>query len=384
MWEALTRKKLRNKKRMSCKNSMLNLYSVDVKKFSVGVSTSGKSADFDSAMRRFEPCHPYHLLFVFFKEFSLRRIVLVSGTSNPTLSKKISEFLDVPLVNPQLRRFANGEVYCEIEKNVRGADVFVLQSTCAPVNENLMELLIIIDALKRASALSITAVVPHYGYSRQDRKSAPRTPITAKLVADMMTVAGASRVVTMDLHAGQIQGFFNIPFDNIFASPVLLEYIQKNLNRENLITVSPDAGGVERVRHFAKKLQADLALIDKRRTGPNVAEAMNVIGDVKGKDCIIIDDMIDTAGTLVQAAKALRKNGANKIYAAATHPVFSDPAIQRIAECEELEAVIITDTIPLSEAGKKVDKIKVVSTADILSKAIHRTFNHDSVSSLFI
>ncbi|MCM2350232.1 MAG: ribose-phosphate pyrophosphokinase [Bacteriovoracaceae bacterium] len=311
-------------------------------------------------------------------------MVLVSGTSNPTLSKKISEFLDVPLVNPQIRRFANGEIYCEMEKNVRGADVFVIQSTCAPVNENLMELLIVVDALKRASANSITAVVPHYGYSRQDRKGAPRTPITAKLVADMMTVAGASRVVTMDLHAGQIQGFFNIPFDNIFASPVLLEYIQKNLDRTNLITVSPDAGGVERVRHYAKKLQADLALIDKRRTGPNVAEAMNVIGDVAGKDCIIIDDMIDTAGTLVQAAKALRKNGAKRIYAAATHPVFSDPAIQRIAECDELEAVLVTDTIPLSENARKLDKIKVVTTADILAKAIHRTFNHDSVSSLFI
>jgi ribose-phosphate pyrophosphokinase len=199
----------------------------------------------------------------------------------------------------------------------------------------------------------------------------------------MMTVAGASRVVTMDLHAGQIQGFFNIPFDNIFASPVLIDYIQKNLNRDNLICISPDAGGVERVRHFAKKLSSELALIDKRRTGPNVAEAMNVIGDVKGKDCIIIDDMIDTGGTLVQAARALRKNGANKIYAAATHPVFSDPCIQRLAECEELEEVIITDTIPLSETGRKLSKIKVVSTADILSKAIHRTFNHDSVSSLF-
>lgn len=314
----------------------------------------------------------------------MRRIVLVSGTSNPHLSKKISEFLDVPLVNPQLRRFANGEIYCEIEKNVRGADVFVIQSTCTPVNESLMELLIIVDALKRASANSITAVVPHYGYSRQDRKSSPRTPITAKLVADMITVAGASRVVTMDLHAGQIQGFFNIPFDNIFASPVLLEWVQKNLDPKNLITVSPDAGGVERVRYYAKRMSADLALIDKRRTGPNVAEAMNVIGDVAGKDCIIIDDMIDTAGTLVQAAKALRKNGAKKIYAAATHPVFSDPAIQRIAECEELEAVIVTDTIPLSEAGRKLDKIKVVTVADILAKAIHRTFNHDSVSSLFI
>jgi ribose-phosphate pyrophosphokinase len=314
----------------------------------------------------------------------MRRIVLVSGTSNPHLSKKISEFLDVPLVNPQIRRFANGEIYCEIEKNVRGADVFVIQSTSAPVNEHLMELLIIVDALKRASANSITAVVPHYGYSRQDRKSSPRTPITAKLVADMMTVAGASRVVTMDLHAGQIQGFFNIPFDNIFASPVLLEYIQKNLSKENIITVSPDAGGVERVRYYAKRMNTDLALIDKRRTGPNVAEAMNVIGDVNGKDCVIIDDMIDTAGTLVQAAKALKKNGAKKIYAVATHPVFSDPAIQRLSECEELEQVIVTDTIPLSPEGKKIEKIKVVSTADILAKAIHRTFNHDSVSSLFI
>ncbi len=314
----------------------------------------------------------------------MRRMVLVSGTSNPTLSKKISEFLDVPLVNPQIRRFANGEVYCEIEKNVRGADVFVIQSTCAPVNEHLMELLITVDALKRASANSITAVVPHYGYSRQDRKSAPRTPITAKLVSDMMTIAGCSRVVTMDLHAGQIQGFFNIPFDNIFASPVLLDYIQKNLDRSNLITVSPDAGGVERVRHYAKKLEADLALIDKRRTGPNVAEAMNVIGEVNGKDCIIIDDMIDTAGTLVQAARALRKNGAKRIFAAATHPVFSDPAIQRMNECSELEAVIVTDTIPLSQEARKLEKIKVVTTADILAKAIHRTFNHDSVSSLFI
>ncbi len=314
----------------------------------------------------------------------MRRIVLVSGTSNPNLSRKISEFLDVPLVNPQLRRFANGEVYCEIEKNVRGADVFIIQSTCAPVNEHLMELLITVDALKRASANSITAVVPHYGYSRQDRKSAPRAPITAKLVADMMTIAGCSRVVTMDLHAGQIQGFFNIPFDNIYASPVILEYINKNLDLSNLITVSPDAGGVERVRHFAKKLGTELALVDKRRTGPNVAEAMNVIGDVNGKDCIIIDDMIDTAGTLVQAARALRKNGAKRIFASATHPVFSHPAIERIAECFELEAIIVTDTIPLSEEAKKLDKIKVVTTADILAKAIHRTFNHDSVSSLFI
>ena len=314
----------------------------------------------------------------------MRRIVLVSGSSNPTLSKKISEFLDVPLVNPQLRKFANGEFYCEIEKNVRGADVFVVQPTGTPANDNLMELLIMIDALKRASAASITAVIPFYAYARQDRKSAPRTPITAKLVADMLTAAGASRVVTMDLHAGQIQGFFNIPFDNIFASPVVLDYVKKNLNLENMICVSPDAGGVERVRHYAKKLSTDIAMIDKRRTAPNVAEAMNVVGDVKGKDCLLIDDMIDTAGTLVQAAMALRKNGANKIYAAATHGVFSDPAITRIGECIELEQVIVTDTLPMSAEAKKLEKIKVLSTADILAKAIHRTFNHDSVSSLFV
>lgn len=314
----------------------------------------------------------------------MRRIVLVSGSANPLLSKKISEFLDVPLVNPQIRKFANGEIYCEVEKNVRGADVFVIQSTCAPVNDNLMELLIMIDALKRASANSITAVMPFYGYARQDRKSAPRTPITAKLVADMLTSAGASRVVTMDLHAGQIQGFFNIPFDNIFASPVILDYVKKNISPENLLCVSPDAGGVERVRHYAKKLTTELAMIDKRRTAPNVAEAMNVVGDVKGKDCIIIDDMIDTAGTLVQAANALKKNGANRVFAAATHAVFSEPAITRLAECEALEAIIVTDTIPPSAECKKLEKIKVLSTGDILAKAIHRTFNHDSVSSLFI
>jgi ribose-phosphate pyrophosphokinase len=314
----------------------------------------------------------------------LKRIVLVSGTSNLLLSNQISDYLDVPLVNPQLVRFANGEIFCEIEKHVRGADVFVMQSTCAPVNDNLMELLIMIDALKRASASSITAVIPFYGYARQDRKSSPRTPISAKLVADILTVAGATRVITMDLHAGQIQGFFNIPFDNIYASPVILNYIKKEIYNENTIFVSPDAGGVERVRFYAKKLNAEIAMIDKRRTGKNIAEAMNVIGNVNGKECIIIDDMIDTAGTLVQACKALRANGATKIYACATHPVFSDPAIKRISECAELDRVIVTDTIPLSEAAKKLDKIKLLSTAELLAKAIHRTFNNDSVSSLFI
>lgn len=314
----------------------------------------------------------------------MRRIVLVSGSSNPSVANKISEFLDVPLVDPQLRRFANGEIYCEIEKNVRGSDVFLVQTLSAPVNDNVMELLIMIDALKRASATSITAVIPHYGYSRQDRKASPRTPITAKLVADMLTAAGATRVITMDLHAGQIQGFFDIPFDNIFASPVFLKYIRENIKSDNMTMVSPDAGGVERVRWYAKKLSTDIAMIDKRRTGPNVAKAMNIVGEVTGKDVLIVDDMIDTAGTLVEAAKTLRENGAKRIYTFATHGIFSGPAAQRIQECEELEAVIVTDTIPISSSCQNVDKIKVLSIAEILSKAIHRTFNHDSVSSLFV
>lgn len=313
----------------------------------------------------------------------MKRIVLVSGTSNPQLSRQISDYLDVPLVNPQVVRFANGEIFCEIEKNVRGADVFVVQSTCTPVNDNLMELLIIIDALKRASADSITAVIPHYGYSRQDRKVSPRTPISAKLVADLLTVAGATRIVTMDLHAGQIQGFFNIPFDNIFASPVILHYVNKEMFKENTIFISPDAGGVERVRYFAKRQHAELAMIDKRRTGKNIAQAMNVVGDVKGKECIIIDDMIDTAGTLVEACRALKQNGALKVYACATHPVFSGPALTRISECADLDRVIVTDTIPLGEEAKKNPKIHVLSISELLAKAIHRTFNNDSVSSLF-
>ncbi|MCR9205350.1 MAG: ribose-phosphate pyrophosphokinase, partial [Halobacteriovoraceae bacterium] len=267
----------------------------------------------------------------------MKRIVLVSGNSNRTLANRISDFLDVALVNPQLVRFANGEIFCEMEKNVRGADVFVIQSTCTPVNDNLMELLIMVDALKRASAASITAVIPHYGYSRQDRKVSPRTPISAKLVADLLTTAGTTRVITMDLHAGQIQGFFNIPFDNIYASPVLHSYIKDTLITENSIFVSPDAGGVERVRHYAKKLKCDISMIDKRRTGKNKAEAMNIVGDVSGKECIIIDDMIDTAGTLIEACRALKDNGATKVYACATHPIFSEPALTRIQESDVLD-----------------------------------------------
>ncbi|MFG1500341.1 ribose-phosphate pyrophosphokinase [Halobacteriovorax sp. XZX-3] len=314
----------------------------------------------------------------------MKRIVLVSGTSNPKLSSDISKILDVPLVDPQVIKFANGETFCEIEQNVRGADVFIIQSTCAPVNDNLMELLIMIDALKRASASSITAVIPHYGYCRQDRKASPRTPISAKLVADLITVAGASRVITMDLHSGQVQGFFNIPFDNIFASPVLLSHIKRELVTENTIFVSPDAGGVERARHYAKKCKCDIAMIDKRRTGKNVAKAMNIVGDVNGKDCIILDDMIDTAGTLIEACNALKDNGARSVVACATHPVFSGPAIERINKAESLNKVLVTNTIPLSKEARESGKIISVSAAEILAKSIHRTFNNDSVSSLFL
>lgn len=311
-------------------------------------------------------------------------MVLVSGSSNPSLTKSVSEFLDVPLMNPNLVRFANGEIYCEVEKSVRGADVFIVQSTCPPVNDNLMELLILIDALKRASAASITAVMPHFGYARQDRKATPRSPITAKLVADLITTAGATRVITIDLHSGQIQGFFNIPFDNIYAAPVFLKYIRENLFGPNSICVSPDSGGVERVRYYAKRLECDIAMIDKRRTARNVAQAMNIVGDVRGKDCILIDDIIDTAGTLVEACRALKENGANKVCVCGTHPVFSPPALERIIKCEHLDQVIVTNTVPLSSEAKKIEKIKVLPVSEIFARAIHRTFNNDSLSSLFI
>jgi len=314
----------------------------------------------------------------------MKRMVLVSGSANPSLSKSVSDYLDVPLLNPNLVRFANGEIYCEIEKSVRGADVFILQSTCPPVNDNLMELLILIDALKRASAASITAVMPHFGYARQDRKASPRSPVTAKLVADLITTAGANRVITIDLHSGQIQGFFNIPFDNIYAAPVFLKYIRENIITSNSICVSPDSGGVERVRFYAKRLECDLAMIDKRRTARNVAQAMNIVGDVRGKDCILIDDIIDTAGTLVEACRALKAHGANKVCVCGTHALFSPPALERIEKCVELDQIIVTNTVPLSAEALTCKKIKVLSVSEIFARAIHRTFNNDSLSSLFL
>lgn len=314
----------------------------------------------------------------------MRDWVVLSGSANRPLAQKICEKLGKPLGNAEVRRFSDGEVFVEIKENVRGRDVYVIQSTCRPANDTLMELLIMIDALKRASAKEITAVVPYYGYARQDRKVAPRTPISAKLVADLFVAAGATRVVSMDLHAGQIQGFFDIPFDNLFASPVILDYVKQEMSgTKDLVLVSPDAGGVERVRAFAKRLDCTVAMIDKRRTGPNVAKAMNVIGDVKGKTAIILDDMIDTAGTLTEAVNAVIGQGATQVFAAATHGVLSGPAIERL-ENSPIQKVIVTDTIPLSDEARACKKIVQLSVADLLAEAIYRIHNYDSVSSLFI
>ncbi len=290
--------------------------------------------------------------------------------------------MDQPLGRAQVRTFSDGEVFVELGENVRGRDVFVIQSTCSPVNTNLMELLILMDALKRASARRITSVIPYYGYARQDRKVAPRVPISAKLVADLITTAGATRVLSMDLHAGQIQGFFDIPVDHLFAAPVLLKHFRER-GYEDLVVVSPDAGGVERARAYAKRLDASIAIVDKRREEANVAKAMNIVGDVKGKNAIIVDDMVDTAGTLTQAAQAILKQGAKDVMACATHAVLSGPAVERI-ENSELSSVVITDTIPLSKEAQKCSKIKVMSVASLLGEAIRRIHEEDSVSSLFV
>lgn len=311
------------------------------------------------------------------------KIKIFSGNSNPDLAQKICDSLGVSLGAARVRRFSDGEVLVEIGENVRGRDVYVVQSTCAPTNDNLMELLVITDALKRASAATITAVIPYYGYARQDRKAAPRTPITAKLVADLITTAGVNRVVTIDLHAGQIQGFFNIPVDNLYAAPVILNYLKDRFKGEQVVMVSPDAGGTERARAFAKRLEYSLAVIDKRRTGPNVAEVMHLIGDVRDKIAIILDDMIDTAGTLTQAAKALKANGAKSVYACATHGVLSGPAIERINN-SEIEEVVLTDTIPAGVGAALTTKIRMLSVADLLAEAIRRIHEDESVSSLFV
>ena len=309
-------------------------------------------------------------------------LMVFSGNANPALAAAVARFLQIPLGRAEVSSFSDGEVFVEILENVRGRDVFVLQPTCAPTNDNLMELLTMIDALKRASANRITAAVPYYGYARQDRKSRARTAITAKLVADLITSAGANRVLTMDLHADQIQGFFDVPVDNIYASPILLGDIWRQ-SYPGLIVVSPDVGGVVRARAISKRLEVDLAIIDKRRPRPNESVVMNIIGDVEGRTCVIVDDMVDTANTLCEAAKALKENGAVRVCAYCTHPVLSGPAIERI-ERSVLDELTVTDTIPLRPDAQACSKIRILSIAELLAETIRRIAEEDSVSSLFM
>ncbi len=305
-----------------------------------------------------------------------------SGNGNPKLAQAICEYLRLDLGNWTMRRFSDGEIYCHIQENVRGTDVFIIQPTCSPVNENLMELLIAADAFKRASAARITAVIPYYGYARQDRKDKPRVPISAKLVADLIQAAGFSRLLTMDLHAPAIQGFFDVPVDHLFSAPVVLDWLEQQ-QLENLQIVSPDAGGVERARFFAKRLKTDLAIIDKRRVEANVAETMNVIGDVDGRTCVIVDDIVDTAGTLKGSVRALKEKGAESVMACFTHAVLSGPAMERLAAME-LDKVVVTDTIPLTQEKASFPGITVLPVAGLLGEAIARIHSNSSVSSLFI
>ncbi|HLA28539.1 MAG TPA: ribose-phosphate pyrophosphokinase [Syntrophales bacterium] len=314
--------------------------------------------------------------------FESERLRIFSGNANVPLARKISEKLGVSLGMANVTTFSDGETRVEIDENVRGMDVFIIQSTCPPVNVTCMELLIMIDAMKRASADRITAVIPYYGYARQDRKVAPRAPITAKLIADLITTAGANRVLAMDLHTGQIQGFFNIPVDNLFATPVLLEYLKSHY-QDNMVIVSPDTGGVARARAFGTRLGANLAIIDKRREGPNEAQVMNIVGNVKGSSVIVLDDMIDTAGTVIQAAQALGEAGATQISVCCTHPVLSGLAIENI-EKSNIKEVIVTDTIPLRDKAKACKRITVLSVAGLLSEAVKRIYYNESVSSLFV
>ncbi|MFO0616748.1 MAG: ribose-phosphate pyrophosphokinase [Polyangiaceae bacterium] len=312
-----------------------------------------------------------------------KRVSIFSGNANQGLTQEICHALELPVGKSKVSRFSDGETFCVIEENVRGVDTYVVQPTCSPVNDHVMELLIMVDALRRASAGSITAVIPYYGYARQDRKVAPRTPITSKLVADLLVAAGVNRIVALDLHAAQIQGFFNIPFDHLFAMPALLDQHLKANYSNDVVIVSPDAGGVERARAYSKRLQGTLAIIDKRRERANVSEVMHIIGEVEGKSCLIIDDMIDTAGTLVNAANALKNAGAKRVSACASHAVLSGPAVKRIAE-SALHEVIVTNSLPLPEDAKATGKFRVVSIARLLAEAIRRIHNSDSVSSLFV
>ncbi|HKD19847.1 MAG TPA: ribose-phosphate pyrophosphokinase [Thermoanaerobaculia bacterium] len=314
--------------------------------------------------------------------FNYGDLKIFSGRAHPALAREICAYLSIPLGELTLYNFSDGEDYCQIDENVRGADVFVVQPTCSPVNDHVMELLILLDAFRRSSASRITAVMPYFGYARQDKKDKPRVPIAAKLMADLLTAAGADRILTMDLHAAQIQGFFNIPVDHLFAAPVILDAIRK-LEPEELVIVSPDVGGLTRARAIAKRLDASLAVIDKRRTGKNETEILNVVGDVEGKDALILDDIIDTAGTLVQAEEALRRQGARRTYAAAVHGVFSGPALERI-EASKLQRLLVTNTIPVDAAMARCPRIQALSVAPLLGEAIQRIHDGASVSSLFV
>lgn len=312
----------------------------------------------------------------------IRELKLLTGNSNPALAKEIAQYIGQDLSQATVTTFSDGEIRVRIEENVRGGDVFIIQSCCHPVNTSIMELLLLIDAVKRSSASRITAVIPYYGYGRQDRKDQPRVPISAKLIADLITVAGANRILTMDLHAGPIQGFFNIPVDHLYATPVLLDYIKKQ-NVSDLVIVSPDAGGVERARAFAKRLNSSLAIIDKRRESPNQAEVMNIIGHVRNKHALLFDDMIDTAGTIVQTAQTCMENGALSAWAGSTHAVLSGPALERLqGSC--LREVVVTNTIPLNGKDQQCPKLKTLTVAPLLGEAILRIHREESVTSLFV
>ena len=313
----------------------------------------------------------------------IKALSIFTGSSNRAIAEEICKYVEIPLGRSIVTHFADGEIYVEIGENVRGVNCFLVQSTCTPVNEALMELLIMIDALKRASAGSIVAIIPYFGYARQDRKAKPRTPITAKLVANLISSAGADRVLAMDLHAGQIQGFFDIPFDHLFSMPVFIDELKTLGYNRDTVVVSPDAGGVERARAYSKRLRASVAMIDKRRSGPNVSEVMHIVGDVKNKKCVIVDDIIDTAGTLTNAALAIMGAGAESVAACATHGVFSGNAIERIAE-SPLSDVLVSNTVPLSPAGQQCQKIRVRSVSRLLGEAVKRIHHGDSISSLFI
>src|SRR5579884_1248863 len=316
------------------------------------------------------------------KTMRFERLKIFSGNANPELAQEITAALGCTLGAATVKTFSDGEIHVQIQENVRGADVFVIQPTCAPVDHNLMELFLMIDALKRASAQRITPVLPYYGYARQDRKDRPRMPISAKLVASLLERAGANRILALDLHAAQIQGFFDVPVDHLFAAPVLIEHFYE-LKGRDLTVVSPDAGGVERARAFAKRLDAPLAIIDKRRTDVNVAEVMHIVGEVEGRHCLIVDDLIDTAGTLVKGAEALLAQGAKSVRACATHPVLSGPAIAR-NESSQIEDVVVTNSIPLQDGARASDRINVMSVAPLLAQAIQSIHEDGSVSTLFV